>query len=912
MHKKIIFSIALALAIPFSSWSQEGGISTSTIASAKVDSLPNISYMHPVTKTIAEIRVSGAGTYDESVLRNLSGLAVGDEIQIPGPQITRAVNKYMQYGFFSNAKIIVTKYDGDKAYLEIQLNTRPRIEKLIIEGVSNSDREDLEQRLNLRTGSQLSPNIIDRTKQLITKYYDEKGYRDMSMAVEERAVEGKTNYVDLVININKNDVVKVRNLFFEGNKSISDYQLRRAMEKTNEKFSLTRGRWLSSFLELFSSAKFVDKDYKEDLKSIIDRYHQDGFRDAEIISDSIVVSPDKKNLDIYIKINEGPKYYIKDLRFVGNTKYSSDALMRVLNIRPGDLYDQKKLSERLQIDDDAITNLYYNNGYIFAGVDPVETRIEGDSVSLDIRLTEGQQATINKVIIKGNKLVYDNVVRRELYTKPGTLFSREDLKNSFMQINQMGYFDAENSAPKPIPNPQEGTVDIEYELVGKSNDQFNVSFGWSSAGIIGNVGLTFNNFSIKNLFNPSMYRGFIPQGDGQKLSIQAQSNARYYNNVSLSFSDPWFGGKRPNLLSVSAYYSRMTAIDQKYYNNQISDYAANAYLDPYYGGGYGGYGAYGGYGGYGGRYGGGYGYGAGSNLMNASYDSDKSLSMFGLSIGNGRRLNWPDYLFQVYMSLNYNLYMLNNWTYQTFQDFHDGVANDINFEVNLQRNSIDNPIYTRSGSDFMVSLKATLPYSLFEKKGKYDNPDISKADLYRWIEYYKWKFSAKTFLPLMNPVTTKRTPVLMARFEGGLIGSYTANKKSPFGNYYMGGDMMSAAYNSYLTETIGLRGYQNGAIAGSNYDYATSYFKVATELRYPIIFEQQATIWALAFLEAGNAWTDNSKYNPFNIKRSAGLGVRVYIPLIGIVGLDWGYGFDKGNNGQIGGSNIHFVLGQDL
>lgn len=870
---------------------------------------PTVDYAHPVTKVIASLKVTGATSYDESVLKSLSGLSEGDEIQIPGIALTNAVNRYMQYGYFSNAKVVVEKYQGDKVWLDIQLTERPRINNVTFEGISKSDREELDNRLGLRRGTQLSPNILDRTKQLAKKYYDEKGYRDMKMQIEQKPVASERNQVDLVITIDRNNKTKIKNIFFKGNKALSDHNLRMAMKETNEGFSFSRGRFLSSLLKIFSSKKLVDEEYKKDLENIVKRYQQEGYRDAEIVSDSIVMLPDGKHVNIYIDINEGDKYYIKDIRFVGNTKYSSEVLEKALAIKPGDVYDQKRLDERLLSDDDAISNLYYNNGYIFSHIDPVETKVLGDSVSLDIRVEEGPQARVNKVIINGNEMVYEDVVRRELYTKPGTLFSKEDLMNSFRLINQLGFFDAEKSVPKPIPNPQDGTVDIEYNLTQKLNDQLNLSFGWSQTGIIGTIGLTFTNFSIRNLFRPSMYKnGIIPQGDGQKLSLQAQTNAKYYNQISLSFSDPWFGGKRPNLLSVSASYSRMTAIDTKYYNSQLNNYYQSGYYGGYgyspYGYGYGGYGGYG-YGGYG--YGG---YGS-SSMMESAYDSDKSLTMIGLSIGNGRRLSWPDNWFQIYASLNYMHYRLNNWTYNTFENFHDGVANDLNFKVEISRNSIDNPIYTRSGSEFNFSVSSTLPYSLFDGKD-YSDPNLSTKERYKFIEYHKWKWSGKVYLPLMNPMMAKRTPVFMAKFEGGIIGSYNKNKRSPFGTYYMGGDMMSMSYSGYMNETIGLRGYDNGAIAGANYDYAYSYAKMAMELRYPIIFEQSATIWALAFVEAGNAWSNIKRYDPFNLKRSAGLGVRLFLPMIGLLGIDWAYGFDKGSNGVVGGSHVHFVLGQDI
>ena len=568
----------------------------STKTSEPVVIAPTVSYEHPTTKTIAEVKITGSTSYDHYVLSSLSGLNEGDEIQIPGPALTSAVNRFLQSGYFSNVRVLVSKYVGDKVYLEIALTERPRLSEATFTGVSKGDREELEKRTGLRKGSLISPNTLDRARQLVKKYYDEKGFRDMKMTIRETEAPGQPGYVNLTLDIDRSGKTKVRNIFFEGNSSLTDYQLRMAMGKTNEGFSLGRGRALSSLLKIFKQKKFVDADYKEDLQNIIKRYQAAGYRDAELVSDSIVPVPGTRKVDIYLKLNEGQKYYIKDIRFVGNTKYSSEILSQLLAIRPGDVYDQKRLENRLTIDEDAVSNLYYNNGYIFAGVDPIETNIQGDSVSLEVRVTEGPQATIDKVIIRGNDIVYEDVVRRELYTKPGVLFSKEDLMNSFRILNQLGHFDAEKSIPKPVPNPQSGTVDIEYDLTPKSNDQLNLSIGWSQTGLIGSIGFTFTNFSIQNLFRPSMYKGIIPQGDGQKLSINGQTNARYYNQISVSFSDPWFGGKRPNLLSVSAFYSRMTAIDQRYYSGQARNYYGSGYYNPYYGGyGYGGYGGYGNY-----------------------------------------------------------------------------------------------------------------------------------------------------------------------------------------------------------------------------------------------------------------------------------------------------------------------------
>lgn len=895
-HKPLGLALSLVVFASPLLGQESKAIDTLSITGERIDN-PVVDYVRPTTKIIADVKITGAPSYDEFVLKSLSSLSPGDEIQIPGVALTNAVNRYMQYGYFSNARIVVTKYVGNYVWLEIQLTENPRVGTVTYTGIGKSDRDELEKRIGLRRGTQISPNVFERTRQLIKKYYDEKGYRHMTMTIKQEPDLSEKNFTNLTIDIDRSGKTKIGEIHFEGNSVLSDNQLRKAMKKTNETFSFKR--WKSSFLEIFDSKKLVDEEYRKDLQNIVKRYQRAGYRDAEVIADSIVPRQDgSRKSDIYIRINEGQKYFIKDIRFVGNTKYNSEALKHVLGMKAGDVYDQSRLNERLQSDEDAVMNLYYNNGYLFANIDPVETQVDGDSVSLDVRITEGPQATINKVVIRGNDIVYEDVIRRELYTKPGQLFSREDIMNSLRLLNQLGHFDAEKSLPNPIPDPQNGTVDIEYDLVPKSNDQLTLSIGWSQTGLIGTLGFTFTNFSIQNLFRPSMYKGIIPQGDNQKLSIQAQTNARYYHQLSLSFSDPWFGKKRPNLLNISAHYSRSTAIDSRYYSEQASRYYQSLF------GSYGNYGY--GYNGYNSS-------ASSSSLYENSYDSDKSLTMLGFSIGNGRRLSWPDNWFQVYASLNYNHYRLNNWIYNTFENFHDGTANDINIELRVERNSTDNPTYTRRGSEFSFSVSLTPPYSLWDGKD-YSSTSLPEADRYKWLEYHKWRFSGKTYIPLLNPTTVKRTPVLMARMEGGIISSYNKHKRSPFGTYYMGGDMMSSNVSSYMNETISLRGYANGSIAGSQYDFAYSYFKTALELRYPLIFEQSTTIWVLGFLEAGNAWRTINQYNPFNLKRSAGLGVRIMLPMVGLLGIDWAYGFDRPNafTTARGGSNIHFVLGRDI
>ncbi len=857
---------------------------------------PEVSYAKPIHKTIAAIEIEGVRTFDDFVLRNLSGLAVGDEVLIPGDAMSAAVNRIMRQGYFSNARIVVDKYVGSQVYLRIIVTERPRISQVTFSGVKKSEREDLELRSGLRQGTQMTRNNEDKVKQIIQKYFNDKGFRDAKVTITQEPDLSKEGYVNVAIAIEKKHKTKVNDIYFSGNNSLSDHTLRMAMKNTNAKFSLKK-HIRSSFLKLFSSKKFVEESYREDLTRLVEKYQEYGFRDAEVIADSVVRTPDGKRVNIYLNIDEGQKYYIKDINFVGNSQYPAEYLDRVLGIKSGDVYNQRRLAKRLNEDEDAVGNLYYNNGYIFAWVDPVETNVVGDSVSLDIRIAEGKPANINKVIIKGNTVVYDEVVRRELYTKPGQLFSREDIINSIRLINQLGHFDAEKSVPRPIPNQESGTVDIEYDLVPRSSDQLELSMGWSQSGLLFRGAIKFTNFSVGNLLHPSMYKkGIIPQGDGQTLSLSAQTNGKYYQQYSISFMDPWFGGKRPDMFSVSAFYSKTTAIDSKFYNSNASNYY-NAYYNSYYNN-YNSY--YNGMGNY------------ASDLYTQASDPDKSLQMLGASIGYGKRLTWPDNWFQIYASLNYTYYKLRNWSYNTFQNFHHGSANDLNLELRLSRTSIDNPIYTRSGSDFMVSVAATLPYSLWDNLD-YASSTLNVSDRYRFIEYHKWKFRGRVFTPLINPATHKYAPVLMGRVEGAILGSYNLNKKSPFGTFYMGGDGMSSYYGGYMNETIGLRGYKNGTIAGNNYDYAYAYMRLSMELRFPILFENSFNAWVLAFAEAGNAWRNIDNYSPFNLKRSAGVGLRVPLPMVGMLGNDWGYGFDRPDNSTVrGGSNIHFVLGQEI
>ena len=837
----------------------------------------------PKKYEIADIKVEGVKNYEDYVLIGLSGLSVGQTISVPGDEITSAIKRYWRHGLFSNVQITAEKIEGNKIWLKISLTQRPRISEIRYHGVKKSERQDLETRLGLVKGSQITPNLVDRAKTLIKRYFDDKGFKNAEIIISQKDDVSNENQVIVDVNIDKKEKVKVHEITIVGNKAIKTSKLKRVMKKTNEKGKLKN---------LFRTKKFINEKYEEDKQLIIDKYNELGYRDAVIVVDS--VSPyDEKTVNVYIEIEEGDKYYLRNVTWVGNTLYPSEQLNYLLRMKKGDVYNQKLLNERLSTDEDAIGNLYYNNGYLFYNLDPVEINIDGDSIDLEMRIYEGRQATINKIKINGNDRLYENVVRRELRTRPGQLFSRDDLMRSMREIQQMGHFDPENIQPDIQPDPMNGTVDIAYNLVSKANDQVEFSAGWGQTGVIGKLSLKFTNFSLANLLHPGdNYRGILPQGDGQTLTVSGQTNARYYQSYSISFFDPWFGGKRPNSFSVSAFYSRQTDISSRYYND--------SYYNNYYNSIYSGYGGYGMYN-----------YGNYNNYENY-YDPDKSIQMWGLSIGWGKRLKWPDDYFTLSAELAYQRYILKDWQYFPVTD---GKCNNISLNLTLARSSIDNPLFPRQGSEFSLSAQITPPYSLFDGrdyKGYYNsNGSITQDNrnkLYNWIEYHKWKFKAKTYTALMDYTTHPKSLVLMSRVEFGLLGHYNKYKKSPFETFDVGGDGMTG-YSSYATESIALRGYENSSLTpyGSE-GYA--YTRLGIELRYPLMLETSTNIYVLGFLEAGNAWNDINKFNPFDLKRSAGVGVRIFLPMIGI---DWAYGFDKVfGSSSAGGSHFHFVLGQEF
>jgi Outer membrane protein/protective antigen OMA87 len=889
MYRKIIlFSLGLFSVILLPA--QDITITTDTIPGNRIietveearpqRELPPISYSLTNNRkyTIAEIKVSGAESYgyDDAVLIGVSGLSVGQKVAIPGEEITKSVNTYWKHGLFSDVSIVRTDQTEDSVWLEIIIRPNPLISEIRYTGVKKGEKDDLGARTGMVIGSQITPNLINRARKRAKDYFDEKGFSNAEITVRQHDDLTNEGKAILEIDVDKKEKTKITEIIIRGNEHISDYDLKVAMKKTNEGFSLIKHPKLS-VRKFFSTKKYVKEEYENDLENILLKYNEKGYRDATIVSDSVVFVDDK-HVSIYIDIEEGNKYYLRDIKWVGNTLYPTEGpwgLNTMLGMGNGDVYNQKKLNERLQTDEDAVSTLYYNRGYIFANLDPVEVYVENDSVDIEVRISEGIQASINKVIINGNDRIYEDIVRRELLTKPGQLFSREVLMQTYREIAQMGHFDPETIDIQTPPDPEAGTVDVIYNLTSKANDQVEFSAGWGQTGVIGRVSLKFTNFSVNNLLHPSTYRGIIPQGEGQTLTLSGQTNGRYYQSYSVSFFDPWFGRKRPNSFSLSAYYMITTGVESRYYSNYMSN--------PYYSNGYNNYGP-------------------------VAYDENQSMKIFGLSAGYGKRLSWPDYLFSFMAEVSYQRYMLNNWNYFIIQN---GNANSLSLGLTLSRNSTDNPIYTRSGSQFSLSANFTPPYSLFDGV---DYASLKSTDpkINEWIEFHKWKFKGKVFLPLADREKVKRTPVLMGRAEYGFLGSYNSHKRTPFETFYVGGDGMTG-YSGYMAqETIGLRGYQNGSLTPYGKE-AYAYSRMSMELRYPFVFEQTTTIYGLAFAEAGNAWANIGDFNPFELKRSAGLGVRIFLPMIGLMGIDWAYGFDRATPfSEKSGNQFHFILGQEF
>lgn len=867
----ILALLTLAFAMPMTAQAQN------------VQEKPNITYTAEHPKYIlAGLAIDGIKGFDDDYLLSLSGLNIGQIYEVPGNDMSEAIRRYWAQKLFSNVRIEADSIVGNKIYLHIFLTAQPRVSSIQYHGIKKSEREDLEQMLGLGVGAQITPDMIDRAKHIIKRHFDGKGYNNAEVEIVQREDVTGDNRVLVDIYINKNEKIKVHKIYITGVDNPKQIKkLKKAMKKTHEK----------SLVTIFKNKKFLPEKYEEDKGFLIDKMNAWGYRDALLLSDSIV-KIDDKHIDIHLDLHQGQRYFLRNVSWVGNTVYTTAFLDNVLKMKRGDVYNMELLDKRLNTDEDAIGKLYYNNGYVFYQLDPVEINIEGDSIDLEMRIEERRQATFNHIRITGNDRVYDNVIRRELRTKPGDLFSMDAIERSVRELAAMNQFDPEalqaGLGKAIVPDEESGTVDINYPLVTKGGDQVELSAGWGQTGIVGRVGLKFTNFSMRNLFGKGSKRaGFIPQGDGQTLQLSGQTNGTYFQSYSLAFLDPWFGGKRPNQFSFSISYSKQSDVNSNYYNNYNSIYN---YM---------------------------YGYGTNSSYYNYTnyYDPDKYVKMFNVSVGFGKRLRWPDDYFHFMAELSYTRYMLKSWQYFLISD---GNCNNINITLNLNRASTDHPFFPRKGSEFQASVTLTPPYSLWDGRdyknlaNNYQSSSYQREaqEKYRWIEYHKWHMKFRSFTALTGQV---KCPVLMTRAEFGILGAYNKWKKSPFETYYVGGDGMSGYSTGYATETIGLRGYDNGSLAGNNGQNAYAYSRMTLELRYPIMLEATTSMYALAFLEGGNAWTNARKFNPFNMRQSAGVGVRILLPMVGLMGIDWAYGFTKYINGQkVGGSQFHFIIGQEF
>ncbi len=843
---------------------------------------PDINYAGtPRTLVIGGINVSGVEGYEDYMLSGISGLTVGQTITVPGNEVTNAVKRYWKHGLFSDVSIGADSIVGNKIYLNIYLQTLPRVSEINYIGLKKSEREDMEAKLGLLKGGQVTPNILSRAKFLAKKYFDDKGFNNADISIMQRDDVTNKNSVILDVVVDKKQKMRVRDIIIDNNRALTNSKIKGGLFKKGAFKKIHEAGKLGS---LFKSKKFTPERWKEDKRNLIKKYNELGYRDAVIVEDS-VWTVDDKHVSVYVKVDEGTKYYIRNITWVGNTVYPTDYLSALLGMKKGDVYNQTLMNKRLTEDEDAVGNQYWNNGYLFYNLQPTEMNVVGDSIDLEMRITENQQARLNHVRINGNDRLYENVVRRELKTKPGDLFSKEALMRSARELASMGHFDPEKVNPDVKPDPENGTVDINWNLQQKSNDQVEFSLGWGQNGLIGRVGLKLNNFSIRNLFNKnSERRGILPIGDGEVLSVGVQTNGRYYQSYNMNYSTNWFGGKRPTQFSIGAYYSKSTDVSSNYYN---SGYMTNYYNYMY---GYGNY-AY--------------------NNYENYYDPDTYIKLIGASLGWGKRLRWPDDYFTLSVQLAYTRYMLKNWRYFLLST---GNANNLNLNFSINRTSTDNQLYPRKGSEFTASVSLTPPWSKWDKKD-YQNlaldPQSStylaeQQEKYKWVEYHKWKFKAKTYTALSGG---QKCFVLMTRVEFGLLGSYNRYKKSPFETYYVGGDGMSGYTTGYAEETIGLRGYENGQLTPRGYE-GYAYDRMSLELRYPFLLGN-TTIYGLGFVEAGNAWDETKKFNPFDMKRSAGVGVRIFLPMVGLMGIDWAYGFDT-VFGKKGGSQFHFILGQEF
>lgn len=789
---------------------------------------------------IRKVNIHGIRFRDKDLLLSTSGLIPGDSLYLPSTFISDAITRLWGQRYFSDVEI-GANIEGDSIDLEVFLQERPRVRSWNFEGdrISRSKQKDLTDELKLKAGTELSDYVIDKNEKLIKKHFIAKGFRNVDVTTRIENDPIRQNMVNVTFRIDRNEKVRVGSITFSGNTQFKEKRLRRTFKKTHQKS-----------LNFFRNTKLNEEDYKEDKNLLIDFYNSQGYRNATILSDSVyAINPER--IGIHIDLSEGEKFYIRDIKWIGNSIYPTDELQQIFGVKKGDTYDKKSMHKRLGIgremnpDGMSVSTLYQNNGYLMSQIEPSEIVVGKDSIDLEIKVFEGKPFTVNEVGISGNNRVDDEVIRRELYVYPGELYNRALLMRTLRMLMGMGHFDAEQLQPdiQPVSSDK---VNINFPLVETASDQFNVAGGWGSGSFVGSVGITLNNLSTRNLFKKGTWTPY-PMGQNQKFSISGQTNGTYYKAIAASFTDPWVGGHKPNSLTVSGHWSEQ---NNAYYVWQ----SATMYF-----------------------------------------------RSFGLAAGLGKRLKWPDPNFSLYLEAQYTRYSLKNWNYFIMSN---GVANELSLKVALSRSTVDQPIYPRSGSEFSAILTLTPPYSLWDGR---DYSDASMPDRvrYKWIEYHRWQLNARWFLP----ISRNNKLVLMAGAEMGFLGHYNKNKVSPFERFEVGGDGMSG-YTIYGVDIIRLRGYENGALDPTN-DYSIGYNKYTMELRYPVILKESSQIYVLGFLEGGNGFDSWKSFSPFKIKRSAGLGVRLYLPIVGLLGLDWGWGFDApAGSTRRSGSQFHFTMGQ--
>lgn len=911
--KKYILA-ALVILLPLLLQAQVGLTRKSRSSSDKVIEL---NYNNPQEYEIAEITVTGTETLNTDALLSLSGLRVGDKINLPGDAISSAISKLWKQGIIGDVSIYVTKVEGDKAYLNIELAERPRLTKINITGVGKTQQNDLKDKVKLIRGRVVTDALVKNTELTVRKYFVEKGFLNTQVRIVPEKDTTATNSVKLNIQIDKKRKVKIDQIEFVGNENLADSRLKSKMKSTKEKPRITLFRDIFSRIlkfrpsdiaefftntketstqdvkdyltkhvkpNIFSGSKFIQSDFEEDKRSVIDFYNAKGYRDAQIVSDTLFPSRKKNMVSLRIGVEEGKKYYFRDISWSGNYVHNDSILNLVLGVDKGDVYDMEMINKKLNYNPTGtdISALYMDNGYLFFNVKPVEVAIAGDSIDVEMRINEGPQATIKRIIINGNDRTKDHVILREVRTLPGEKFSREKLIRTQREVLALGYFDQESFGMNPVPNPADGTVDIEYTVTEKPSDQIELSAGWGgrsaygAGGFIGTVGLIFNNFSIQNILKPRTWDP-LPVGDGQTLAIRAQANGPQFQNYSFTFAEPWLGGKRPNSFSVNLSHS-----SSRQYSRTGNGFAFN-------------------------------------------FDEVATrTSVSSATVGLGRRVRWPDDFFTIQNSFSYLYYdMFTRISEKTgepvrtgfFSPFaqmglFNGNANNITFNTTIARNSVNFPMYPKGGSSVSLQASFTPPYSLFTEK--YENPELDPQERFRWIEYHKYMFDADFYTQVIGNL------VINAKANMGFIGSYGSGRSvGPFERFVVGGDGLSGqAGGAFIgRDVIGLRGYDNQSIVprSSQGQGGIVYNKFALQLRYPLSLNPAATIYVQAFGEAGNNWGSYREFNPFNLYRSAGIGARIFMPAFGLIGIDWAYGFDEvPGSPAANGSQFHFTIGQQI